>query len=246
MVSTVGSYVNFPTSKVTEQPKSFSINEGTSGAVPEPEVANSRLESFKRAFPGRESGTAGHLVDKSAVSDGHQVAVKVSLDSSPHNVRARIRETELLRSTNHRNVMRLIACETVQETGQEVMILEYCQAGSVYSLLEQPTNSFGFQEKEFLTFLRDITEGVSYLNSLKIIHRDIKPGNILKKIEGDGSSTYVLTDFGAARELQDEDETFMSIYGTEEYILSAYSRADSRTNGYSSGQTAYPDWQQKC
>ncbi|XP_052782230.1 serine/threonine-protein kinase TBK1-like isoform X2 [Mya arenaria] len=164
-----------------------------------------------------KGATATVLLARSR-SDGHQVAVKVSLDSSPHNVRARIRETELLRSTNHRNVMRLIACETVQETGQEVMILEYCQAGSVYSLLEQPTNSFGFQEKEFLTFLRDITEGVSYLNSLKIIHRDIKPGNILKKIEGDGSSTYVLTDFGAARELQDEDETFMSIYGTEEYI----------------------------
>ena len=30
---------------------------------------------------------------------------------------------------------------------------------------------------------------------------------------------YVLTDFGAARELP-EDETFMSIYGTEEYIVS--------------------------
>ena len=29
---------------------------------------------------------------------------------------------------------------------------------------------------------------------------------------------YKITDFGAARELQ-EDETFMSIYGTEEYLV---------------------------
>ena len=33
------------------------------------------------------------------------------------------------------------------------------------------------------------------------------------------SSVYVLTDFGAAKELQHEEETFMSIYGTEEYIV---------------------------
>ena len=32
-------------------------------------------------------------------------------------------------------------------------------------------------------------------------------------------SVYKITDFGAARELQ-EDETFMSIYGTEEYLVS--------------------------
>ena len=35
-------------------------------------------------------------------------------------------------------------------------------------------------------------------------------------------SVYKITDFGAARELQD-DETFMSIYGTEEYLVSTIS-----------------------
>ncbi|WAR31767.1 ANPRA-like protein [Mya arenaria] len=104
------------------------------------------------------------------------------------------------------------------ETGQEVLILEYCQGGSVKSLLEHPANSLGFEEDEFLNFLRDITEGLRYLKSLKIIHRDIKPGNILRKIESDGSSTYVLTDFGTGRAMQEEEETFMSVYGTEEYI----------------------------
>lgn len=33
-----------------------------------------------------------------------------------------------------------------------------------------------------------------------------------------GRSLYKITDFGAARELQD-DETFTSIYGTEEYLV---------------------------
>ncbi|KAJ8301456.1 hypothetical protein KUTeg_020443 [Tegillarca granosa] len=50
-----------------------------------------------------------------------------------------------------------------------------------------------------------------------MVHRDIKPGNIIRFINYDGSSVYKLTDFGAARELEEEEE-FTSIYGTEEYL----------------------------
>lgn len=51
-----------------------------------------------------------------------------------------------------------------------------------------------------------------------IIHRDLKPGNIMKYVAEDGRSIYKLTDFGAARELE-EDQQFMSLYGTEEYLV---------------------------
>lgn len=32
-------------------------------------------------------------------------------------------------------------------------------------------------------------------------------------------SVYKLTDFGAAKQLESEDEQFMSLYGTEEYLV---------------------------
>lgn len=35
----------------------------------------------------------------------------------------------------------------------------------------------------------------------------------------DYRNLYKLTDFGAARQLQHEDEQFMSLYGTEEYLV---------------------------
>lgn len=44
-----------------------------------------------------------------------------------------------------------------------------------------------------------------------------RAGNIMKFIADDGSTIYKLTDFGAARELQ-EDQQFVSLYGTEEYL----------------------------
>jgi serine/threonine-protein kinase TBK1, putative len=59
---------------------------------------------------------------------------------------------------------------------------------------------------------------MKHLRDNNIIHRDLKPGNIMKFIGEDGVSTYKLTDFGAARVLED-DQPFMSLYGTEEYLV---------------------------
>jgi len=62
--------------------------------------------------------------------------------------------------------------------------------------------------------------GMNHLRENGVVHRDIKPGNIMRLMGEDGQSVYKLTDFGAAREL-DDDEKFVSLYGTEEYLVSA-------------------------
>lgn len=59
---------------------------------------------------------------------------------------------------------------------------------------------------------------MNHLRENGVVHRDIKPGNIMRQVGEDGKSVYKLTDFGAAREL-DDDEKFQSIYGTEEYLV---------------------------
>lgn len=61
-------------------------------------------------------------------------------------------------------------------------------------------------------------QGMNHLRENGVVHRDIKPGNIMRQVGEDGRSMYKLTDFGAARELED-DEKFVSIYGTEEYLV---------------------------
>lgn len=44
------------------------------------------------------------------------------------------------------------------------------------------------------------------LKTMSWIFRDLKPGNIMKFIKDDGTVVYKLTDFGAARELQDDQQ----------------------------------------
>ncbi|XP_053172716.1 inhibitor of nuclear factor kappa-B kinase subunit epsilon [Scomber japonicus] len=148
---------------------------------------------------------------------GELVAVKVFNLLSyhrPHEVQ--MREFEMLRKLNHSNIVRLYTVEELPSK-QKVLVMEYCSGGSLLSLLEEPENAFGLPETEFLTVLQCVVQGMNHLRENGVVHRDIKPGNIMRQVGEDGKSVYKLTDFGAARELED-DEKFVSVYGTEEYL----------------------------
>uniref|UniRef100_A0A8K9Y3M9 TANK-binding kinase 1 n=1 Tax=Oncorhynchus mykiss TaxID=8022 RepID=A0A8K9Y3M9_ONCMY len=128
-----------------------------------------------------------------------------------------MREFEVLKKLNHKNIVKLFAVEEESNTRHKVLVMEYCPCGSLYTVLEESSNAYGLPEDEFLIVLQDVVAGMNHLREYGIVHRDIKPGNIMRVIGEDGRSVYKLTDFGAAREL-DDDEQFVSLYGTEEYL----------------------------
>ncbi|PIK45062.1 putative serine/threonine-protein kinase TBK1-like [Apostichopus japonicus] len=191
-------------------------------------------------------GNLSNLTEK----NGDQVAVKVFNNLSfmrPSSVQQR--EFEVLLKLKHQNVVKLIAIEEDQLQKQPVLVMELCTGGSLYSMLEDPENSYGLQETEFLKVLGDISAGMKHLREMDIVHRDIKPGNIMRVKDDDGKFMYKLADFGAARELE-EDQPYMSLYGTEEYLHpDLYQRAvlrqhtnqafTARTDLWSTGVTIY-------
>ncbi|NXP02229.1 IKKE kinase, partial [Thinocorus orbignyianus] len=149
---------------------------------------------------------------------GELVAVKVFNNASylrPQEVQ--MREFEMLRKLNHQNIVKLFAVEETGSSKQKVLVMEYCSSGSLLNVLEDPVNAFGLAESEFLIVLQCVVAGMNHLRENGVVHRDIKPGNIMRLVGEDGQSIYKLTDFGAAREL-DDDEKFVSVYGTEEYL----------------------------
>ncbi|XP_042656095.1 inhibitor of nuclear factor kappa-B kinase subunit epsilon isoform X2 [Tyto alba] len=149
---------------------------------------------------------------------GELVAVKVFNNASylrPQEVQ--MREFEMLRKLNHKNIVKLFAVEETGSSKKKVLVMEYCSSGSLLNVLEDPANAFGLAESEFLIVLQCVVAGMNHLRENGVVHRDIKPGNIMRLMGEDGQSIYKLTDFGAAREL-DDDEKFVSVYGTEEYL----------------------------
>jgi TANK-binding kinase 1 len=151
-------------------------------------------------------------------STGESVAVKSFNHLShmrPYEVQRR--EFEVLKKVNHENIVRLLAIEEEVESQHKVLVMELCTGGSLFNILDDPVNCYGLEETEFLLVMKHLAAGMKHLRDNNIMHRDLKPGNIMKFIGEDGFSIYKLTDFGAARELED-DQQFQSLYGTEEYL----------------------------
>ncbi|XP_063626358.1 inhibitor of nuclear factor kappa-B kinase subunit epsilon [Cydia splendana] len=163
-------------------------------------------------------GATGAVFQGVNKNNGEPVAVKTFNQLShmrPHDVQ--MREFEVLKKVKHENIVKLLAIEEEQEGRGKVIVMELCTGGSLFNILDDPENTYGLQEHEFLLVLEHLTAGMKHLRDNNLVHRDLKPGNIMKFINEDGTTTYKLTDFGAARELQ-EEEQFVSLYGTEEYL----------------------------
>ncbi|ODM89723.1 Serine/threonine-protein kinase TBK1 [Orchesella cincta] len=154
---------------------------------------------------------------------GVAVAIKVPLSNVIVPAETAAREIEVIEKINHVNVVKLLGYEEEKSSRHrrdeppKVIMMELCDGGSLLKILEHPKNAFGLEEDEFLTVVRDITSGMKYLRENGIIHRDLKPANIMRCIAEDRSSIYKITDFGAARELNEHEE-YSSIFGTEEYL----------------------------
>nr|CAD7439248.1 unnamed protein product [Timema bartmani]CAD7459470.1 unnamed protein product [Timema tahoe] len=163
-------------------------------------------------------GATGAVFQGVNKNNGEPVAVKTFNQLSqmrPHEVQ--VREFEVLKKVKHENIVKLLAIEEEQEGRGKVIVMELCTGGSLFNILDDPENTYGLQEKEFLLVLEHLSAGMKHLRDNNLVHRDLKPGNIMKFIAEDGRTIFKLTDFGAARELE-EDQQFASLYGTEEYL----------------------------
>ncbi|XP_061187055.1 serine/threonine-protein kinase Nek1-like [Saccostrea echinata] len=98
---------------------------------------------------------------------------------------------KLLCDQKHENIVRYIASFSVGSV--LYIVTEYCSGGSLFHYLcERKT---GLEEYEFKIYLEQILNGVKYLHSKKITHRDLKTKNILLTSD----SKIKIADFGVAK-----------------------------------------------
>ncbi|GAA5832713.1 hypothetical protein JCM11251_005732 [Rhodosporidiobolus azoricus] len=139
---------------------------------------------------------------------GRAVAVKRLLKDF---VTIAAHEVNLLQeSDDHPHVIRYF-CKEQRETFLYIA-LELCPA-SLFDLIDQPA---AFPELvgqlDPKKALKQITSGLRHLHSLKIVHRDIKPQNILvstaKRGRGQGGLRMLISDFGLCKKLDVDESSF--------------------------------------
>lgn len=146
--------------------------------------------------------------------DGRDVAVKRLL---PECFTIADREVELLReSDSHANVIRYFSTE--QDSQFRYIALELCSS----TLQDYVEKGLYKEDISPVDVLKQATLGLEHLHSLKIVHRDIKPHNILLALGNHQSKIRVLiSDFGLCKKLPNGKNSFSKksgITGTEGWI----------------------------
>ncbi|KAI6827539.1 MAP kinase-like protein [Hortaea werneckii] len=108
-------------------------------------------------------------------------------------VEALKQEISLLRDLKHPNIVQYLGSNSDEEHLN--IFLEYVAGGSVATML---VNYGSLPEGLIANFVRQILQGLNYLHSKDIIHRDIKGANILV----DNKGTVKISDFGISKRVE--------------------------------------------
>ena len=172
-------------------------------------------------------GSYGTVAAAVETTYGAQVAIKrvTNIFSKDILLKRAIRELKFMRYfKGHKNVVNLLDLEIVYDKGYDGL---YCFQEMIdYDLARVIHSSVQLSEFHIQSFFYQIMCGLKYIHSADVIHRDLKPGNILCSIQG----TLKICDFGLARGMSEDcfqkikDETGKQSHITS-YVATRWYRA---------------------
>jgi serine/threonine protein kinase len=187
------------------------------------------------------AGRGGMGVVYRAEWDGRDVALKVIAPDLSDDREFRIRfqrEYRAEASNQHPNVMRVYGAGAKE--GRLYVTMRYVDGTDLERML---AGGRSLQPAVAAGLIAQIAEGLDAAHARGIVHRDVKPANVL--LEGSGDALHaVLTDFGLMKNLNSKVQLTMAgsfvgtcNYASPEQLLSA--GVDARTDVYALGCMLY-------
>jgi tetratricopeptide (TPR) repeat protein/predicted Ser/Thr protein kinase len=166
---------------------------------------------------------------------GRSVALKFLHRNDPALIGRFLREARAQARVDHPNVCRVYEVGEVE--GRPYISMQYIDGRNLGDLCEELTLA------EKIALIRDVARAVHAAHRTGLIHRDLKPGNILLTRDEAGEVHPYVVDFGLAQEASDSSLTRSGmVSGTPIYISPEQAQGrplDRRTDVYSLGVVLY-------
>jgi len=137
-------------------------------------------------------GSHGRVMLAEHVTSHQQYAVKELL-KGPGFHHTVYEEVRVMKSLNHPNIIRVYSVFDDPSSAKLYLIMEYLEGGQVLHL-DATGEGEAIEVEKLKKYVVGIAQGLQYLHNKGIVHRDIKPQNILL----DKHDNVKLTDFGVS------------------------------------------------
>ena len=165
------------------------------------------------------------------------VAAKVlhrEISDQPDQIERFRREARSVAQVSHPNVVAVI--DAGEDGGRPYIVFEYCDGET---LRERIDRSGRLPYDEAAAYAIEVGRGLGAAHARRLVHRDVKPQNVLIDSEGRAK----VTDFGIARELEQDGLTATGrVLGTTDYVSPEQAmgkEVDARSDIYSLGVLLY-------
>ncbi|XP_007937963.1 serine/threonine-protein kinase 10 [Orycteropus afer afer] len=135
-------------------------------------------------------GAFGKVYKAKNKETGALAAAKVIETKSEEELEDYIVEIEILATCDHPYIVKLLGAYYYD--GKLWIMIEFCPGGAVDAIMLELDR--GLTEPQIQVICRQMLEALNFLHSKRIIHRDLKAGNVLMTLEGD----IRLADFGVS------------------------------------------------
>jgi tRNA A-37 threonylcarbamoyl transferase component Bud32/tetratricopeptide (TPR) repeat protein len=175
------------------------------------------------------SGTVYSAIDQRL---GRRVAIKhlhAEVAQRPTTVARFLREAQLLARLEHPGVVKVL--DVGNHEGRPWLAMELVSGESLadrIGRLQRNRGHVGDSLRELVTAVAQVADALGHAHRAGIVHRDVKPSNVLLRSDG----TAVLTDFGIARDATDPALTQTGVVvGSPHYMAPEQTVGDSAQHG---------------